>query len=457
MTASGSNGYLDDIPYLRAFFPYLTPAWLDHVALISGYAPPERDDGFAYCDLGCGQGVTAGMLAAMHPRGTFCGIDISPTHIDHARRLAADAQISNASFHCADFAAELALPMFDYIVAHGVYTWVSTEAQEALRRFVDRQLKPGGLVFLSYNALPGWAADLPFQHLLHALGAAVSGDSVARYRGAIKIVGNLLAAGVPALKASPILKELTERPDSFPEAYLAHEFMVAAWRPLWFTEVRAAMAAIGLEPAGSAALIDNYDTFVLGEAARQTLEAIADDTTRELVREFFVSQRFRRDVYIRKSTAVDEDEQRRRLMGGTFALTRPAALIEYAVSSPAGRVSFDNAAARKVVDELAHRPRRLADIAHGSAIGSQDLLANMLMLCAAGAARPVEAVSSPVATLNRAILSRLDGAEPIEDFALGCGTALRLDWALLDQIRSGRGIDPVQFVGWTEFLADYGC
>src|SRR5215472_16315211 len=106
------EGYVTDVPYLRGFIPQLAPAWLDPVAILSGVAPPARQDGFAWRDLGCGQGVTAAMLAATHRPGQFHGIDAMPGHINHARRLAAEADVSNATFHAADFAAavDLALP-----------------------------------------------------------------------------------------------------------------------------------------------------------------------------------------------------------------------------------------------------------------------------------------------------------------------------------------------------------
>ena len=93
--------------------------------LFAGVDPRART-GFAWCDLGCGQGVTASILAATHPRGTFHGIDMIPAHVEHARRLAAEAAIANVRFHPVDFATAvgLDLPPFDYLVAHGVYSWV---------------------------------------------------------------------------------------------------------------------------------------------------------------------------------------------------------------------------------------------------------------------------------------------------------------------------------------------
>src|ERR1700747_3473347 len=120
--AREDDGYAADIPYLRDFKPMVAPAWLDHVALVAGIEPPIRRNDFAWCDLGCGQGVTAAILAATHPAGVFHGIDVMAVHIDHARRLAAEAAISNVSFHISRFAAalDLELPRFDYIVVHGV-------------------------------------------------------------------------------------------------------------------------------------------------------------------------------------------------------------------------------------------------------------------------------------------------------------------------------------------------
>jgi len=97
------GGYVADVPYVRNFIRHTAPAWLDHVALVSGFAPPERDSGFAWCDLGCGQGVTAAILAATHPKASFHGIDAMPVHIDSARRFASEAGIPNVSFHAADF------------------------------------------------------------------------------------------------------------------------------------------------------------------------------------------------------------------------------------------------------------------------------------------------------------------------------------------------------------------
>jgi SAM-dependent methyltransferase len=447
------DGYVTDIPYLRDFKPMLAPAWLDHAALVCGVEPPARDAGFAWCDLGCGQGVTAVILAATHPHGAFHGIDAMPVHIDHARALAAEAGIANLRLDAVDFAAavDLDLPPFDYIVAHGVYTWVGAPAQAALRRFVDRHLKPRGLVYLGYNAMPGWARDLPFQRLVRELSQILPGDSAARFAAAAAIARSLAQAGVPAVVPSFTLAELAARPQDYPPAYLVHEFMHAAWQPLYVTEMRAATATIGLAPVGSATLSENLDRLVLSDLAAATLAPIADPDRRELVRDFFLDQRLRCDVFDRGNRRLGADERTRRLLAGTFALGGPADAISYRIATPAGERAYDTATARAIVSALAAGPRPLAGL-----MPTPDLLDDLLTLCAAGDVIPVEPGHEPVARLNRAIGRRLGGPGEIGWLALPCGTALEADRDLLRRLRDGAAMDDDRHPGWRDFLAGHG-
>ena len=421
----------------------LAPAWLDHVALVAGIEPPPRQNGLAWCDLGCGQGVTAAILAATHPSGVFHGIDAMPVHIDHGRRLAAAAAIPNLQLHAVDFGAAigLELPQFDYIVAHGVYTWIGPEAQCAVRQFIDRQLKPGGLVYLSYNAMPGWARDLPFQGLLREFGRKSRGDNFGRLAAAAELARTLAGAGVASLAASFIVKELQERPEDYSPAYLVHEFMPAAWRPLYVTEVRRDMATIGLEPVGSATLSENFDWMVLDETAHQTLGAITDPDARELVRDYCLDQRFRCDVFARGNRQLGLGEQAGRLLSSTFVLARPVPAIRYTATTPAGSFAYDSAAARATI----------AALAAGQPASTSDLR-TLLTLCAAGDITPAEPGHALVADLNRALCGRVDGPEEIRWLALPCGTAVEIDPGLLRALRDGQPVDG----GWRHFLACHG-
>jgi SAM-dependent methyltransferase len=419
------SGYVSDVRYARNFIRETAPAWLDHVALVSGFQPPARDSSFAWCDLGCGSGVTAAVLAATHPQGTFHGVDAMPIHRDDAQRLKCDAAIPNVHFHAANFstAAAFDLPPFDYIVSHGVYSWVGLEARRAWLNFIDRHLKPNGLVYVSYNALPGRAADLPFQRLVRALGEKLPGDTNQRMTVALDVAATMMALNPPALTASALAQRCREQAGDLDFFYLAHELMGQHWHPCCVTEVRADLASIGLAPAGSATLVENYDRFMLGRAARGILAGIDDLNAREFARDVLINQSFRRDVYIRGGERIVEPERSRRLMNSSFFLSAPADNLEYVFPTPAGSVKFDNRAARHIVKELATGPRRLGDLVN-PAISAQDILANAVALTAATTLWPVETADSPVESINSAISGRAGTPDEIRFQALPFGTAI---------------------------------
>ncbi len=451
-TAAGARprGIPSDTPYVRTFMKQLAPAWLDHVALLTGFAPPERANGFAWCELGCGQGITPAVLAAAHPGGRFHGVDVMADHIDHARRFAAEAGVANVTFHAADFAeaSRLDLPKFDYIVAHGVYTWIDAAAQRALIGFIDRHLAPGGLVYLGYNALPGWSRDLALRQILLEFGRAAPGDSLAQIEAALSVARGLHDAGARALESGRVgaLAALDKH-------YLAHEYLVRESRPLFVTEVRAAVRAIGLVPVGSAYLVDNYDRFVLRAAARKVLDRIADDDLRELARDCCTERPFRSDVFAREAERIDDAERVRRLMASRFMLARPAAAVAFRAETPSGKLKFENDGARQVVAELGCGPSRLVDIRRGS-VSRRDILANVLTLSAAGELWPVDSFGEAPVALIEAIFRRLDGPEEILILPLSNGAALTVPKGLLRRLRDGRPLD--NYPGWQDYLISLG-
>jgi hypothetical protein len=290
---------------------------------------------------------------------------------------------------------------------------------------------------------------------MRELARGFSGNSAARVDAALEIIRALAAAEVPALTPSFIVGELEQRPQDYTPAYLVHEFMPGAWRPLYVTEVRAALAIIGLGPIGSATLLENLDSLVLSKSAREMLGAIPDNNLRELVRDFYLDQRFRCDVFARDQRRLNGEQRCDALLASTFALARPAAAIRYSAGTPAGFHPYNNPTARAIVSALADGPRPLAEVAPVLA-PPQDVATNLLLLCAVGDTMPVEPGRAPVETLNRAIFRRLDGPEEIHWLTLPCGTALDVDPGLMRRLRDGEKIDEDRFPGWRGFLAAHG-
>lgn len=94
-----SAGYVADVEYGAGLFREQAPAHLDLVCLLNGLEPPFAGADFSWCELGCGQGITAGVVAAANPHATVHAVDFNPSHITRARAMAAEAGLGNLTFH----------------------------------------------------------------------------------------------------------------------------------------------------------------------------------------------------------------------------------------------------------------------------------------------------------------------------------------------------------------------
>lgn len=126
---SWSGGYVTTIGYTHGYYRELVPAMLSFAALVSGHEAVRQRTPLRYCELGCGQGFSANLIASANPSAEIYAADFNPTQIAGAQRLAADAGLSNVHFYdaaFAEFASEPSLPaQFDIIALHGIYSWIS--------------------------------------------------------------------------------------------------------------------------------------------------------------------------------------------------------------------------------------------------------------------------------------------------------------------------------------------
>ena len=174
-----TQGYIADIEYIHGFYGELAPEQLAMAVLLRGIKPPPLEEGFTYFELGCGQGDSLNLLAACNPQGRFYGNDFNPTHIAAAQTLANAAGLDNVTILEKSF-QELQvadLPQFDFICLHGIYSWINADNRRLIVDFIRERLKPGSLVYISYNCMPGWSATAPLRRLMtdyaHASGGGV--------------------------------------------------------------------------------------------------------------------------------------------------------------------------------------------------------------------------------------------------------------------------------------------
>jgi cyclopropane fatty-acyl-phospholipid synthase-like methyltransferase len=134
-------------------------------------------------EIGCAAGGSLIPFAAAHPAACVVGIDLSQVQVDHGRARALALDIDNLELLASDIARiELdALGQFDFVIAHGVYSWVPPEVQEALLSALRRSLAPEGVAYMSYNVYPGWKAkEIVRDAMLLASGDSATSDEKVR-------------------------------------------------------------------------------------------------------------------------------------------------------------------------------------------------------------------------------------------------------------------------------------
>ncbi len=378
--ADWSQGYVTDTLYTENHYRELSPAWINYVAVLNGCQPRRTDRAFTYLELGCGHGRTLVHLAAAFPEGRFHGVDFNPAHIDSAQRYAAALGIGNVEFlECGfqDLAGAAGggavggagrrraadLPDFDFIALHGVYSWISAEARLAVQRIIFETLKPGGLVYNSYNCLPGWASEAPIRRLFVEFAAIEPGSSTARMQKALKHAGDLQALKHGYLARNPAAAQAITQHLQRPANYMAHEYLNADWNPFYSIDVAAEMAATKLDFVGAAQLAENHLDLLLTDEAAAFVQAQPTLALRQLMQDFLVNQRFRRDVFVRGHARLGPADIAANLRHQCFLPMRPLTGLEAKIKVPRGDVTFDAAMPLALATAFADQALSFGDIA----------------------------------------------------------------------------------------------
>ena len=361
--SSWSLGYRTDIDYTYGFYRELTPAMLSFAALLGGVRSTLSGP-FTYCELGCGKGFSTNLFAAANPDATFYATDFNPGHTAEARALAAESKLCNAHFFDAGFEefAGHELPQFDAIVAHGVLSWIGDEARRALIRFIGRKLKIGGIVYVSYNALPGSAAMAPIRDLLMGHAAGAQDPIERRIERALDFAQKLKAAGALHFHHNPAAANRLERLRTQSPKYIAHEYLNADWKLFHHGDMVRELSEAKLSFVASGYILDHAIGANLTPPQREVVTAIQDPVLREMARDYCVNQQFRRDVFVKGPLAHDLHQQAQRIADQRFVLSTPTATgTETTIKSAAGEVKLKEEMYRPILEAL-EQPRTMREL-----------------------------------------------------------------------------------------------
>jgi SAM-dependent methyltransferase len=240
-----TNAY-DHVRYPSKVATKTHPADLSAFAALFGkpYAPFEAA---RVLEIGCGDGVNLINLALCAPNSEFIGVDLAEMPINQARETFEELGLSNVRFHRQDLTQiEDTLGRFDYIIAHGVYAWVSPEARQALMRVVGASLEVHGLALISYNAYPGAA----FRQILRELMLDASHEienPAERLRVARSVLTHTIDSWSDSDPHHAVLKATARYLLDKPHEVLFHDELGAHFEPQFLRDVIATAGKVGLD------------------------------------------------------------------------------------------------------------------------------------------------------------------------------------------------------------------
>jgi SAM-dependent methyltransferase len=245
----------DEVRYSNHPYGQTHPDRLATVAVLHGLAAPDPYRA-RVLEIGCGAGGNLIAMAAATPGIEAVGVDLAQSAVDEGRAVIAAVGLANAALHQGDVRALTngELGPFDFVVAHGVYSWVPDDARDALLAAVHSHLAPGGLAYVSFNAHPGgyFRRILRDAGLWHARGITDQAERAMKAQELYRFLrdqrmtgadmyGTLLERILPALADGPVWR-------------LVHDDLSDHWKPFWFADFAAHAARHGLDFVGEADL-----------------------------------------------------------------------------------------------------------------------------------------------------------------------------------------------------------
>jgi methyltransferase-like protein len=285
----------EEVPYASHPFYYTHPANLATLGTLYGMRPPDPTT-CSVLELGCSDGGNLIPMAYSLPRSRLVGIDLSPGQIDAGVRVVQSLGIQNVDLRAMSILdIDATFGTFDYIICHGVYSWVPPAVQAKILEICSQNLSPQGLAYVSYNTFPGWHVRRMVREMMcfHVRRFAEPRVQVQQAREFLDFMTSSVQFP-DGLYASSLKEEsniLRDQPDS----YLLHEFLEDVNEPVYFRDFAARASAAGLQWVAEARFGDR-----LGRGSTDVLEKLlqwTDDAVElEQYLDFTCNRTFRRTV-----------------------------------------------------------------------------------------------------------------------------------------------------------------
>jgi methyltransferase-like protein/SAM-dependent methyltransferase len=313
-----TNSY-DQIPYPSLSYTHTHPNHIATVARLVGLesAPAER---CRLLELGCASGGNLFPMAYTLPESTFVGIDYSKRQIDEGHKQLSKLPLDNVTLKHMDILdVDSEMGQFDYIIAHGIFSWVPRAVQEKLLQVCKENLAPNGVAFVSYNTYPGWHMIGIVRGLMqyHTRGDVDPQERAARAR---EVIGFFAQASSPEDSAygsflrmyDEMLKSGHKGTHEAGNSFLLHDEMEEINQPYYFYEFAARAARHGLQYLGEAEfrkmMTSNFPPEVTKKLAEYTKSVVDLEQYMDFMRNRSLRQTLlcHQDIKLRRSLSPEQ-------------------------------------------------------------------------------------------------------------------------------------------------------
>ncbi len=298
-------GY-DEVPYSSFTFPQTRP---DRLASLGTYfgmqpAPPEK---CRVLELGCGDGTNLISFAYILPDSRFVGLDLGQRHIDDAKNAAGELELSNLEFHCEDVmnVTRERFGEFDYIITHGLFSWVPDEVRAKILDIYSECLTPHGVGHISFNAYPGCKTREMLWDMMKYYTSAID-DPMQKVAGGVQYLNFLNFASEKETAYQTLINSELSQYSQRTAENIFHDDFSPLNQPFYFHEFAAMLAENGLQ------FLSEVDAFWTESQLRPEIAAkldeLGDDVIkREQYTDFIKGRPFRSSLVCRDSVKLDRD------------------------------------------------------------------------------------------------------------------------------------------------------
>ena len=361
MTKEQAKEIYADLGYLSQPFPYASAPFLESYARLLGLSPAPASKA-RILEIGSSYGGNLISQALFYPQATFTGIEIAPTQVSVGKTYIDQLGITNLDLLEGDVnESHDHLGTYDYIIAHGFYSWVDEDTKDNFLRLCKEHLAENGILYMSYNTYPGWHKMDSVRALLEFANKDIDtlnhrekvrhGKTVASKLGALMLEYDTVKNQQTSFLQS--LRQTLQKQD----CYVGHDHLEPVNTPVYFHQCMDHMAEHGFTYLCDCDLNLSFPT-VYDETLRTQLQVLAphDPLAREQYIDFMLNTAFRKSLFTHKGatpkriteTSVTDADFQHSLEQFLFTLRIPSEHLEPIFEDLAKRM--DSSATKALVD-----------------------------------------------------------------------------------------------------------